>query len=117
MSSTDLCGGRQAVACIDGGQGDDGPETGPAVDEADISAVIAHDAARNGKPKADTAGFAVTRILHAEERNEDLFGQIGRNSRPVILDDDVDAVLAIRHADPCALSVAHGIFDQIADGA
>ena len=79
--------------------------------------MIAHDAARNGKPKADTAGFAVTRILHAEERNEDLFGQIGRNSRPVILDDDVDAVLAIRHADPCALSVAHGIFDQIADGA
>ena len=57
MSSTDLCGGRQAVACIDGGQGDDGPETGPAVDEADIAAVIAHDAARNGKPKADTAGF------------------------------------------------------------
>src|SRR5438045_8551885 len=100
MSSTDLCGGRQAVACIDGGQGDDGPETGPAVDEADIAAVIAHDAARNGKPKADTAGFAVTRVLHAEERNEALFGQIGRNSRPVMPDGDGDARLAALHAHP-----------------
>src|SRR5262245_42843995 len=108
---------REPCPCVDGRQGDDGAQAPSVIDELDVAAMVAHDAAGDGEAEADAARFALAGILEPVERHEDLLGELGRDAGSVILDHDVDRVLSLGDRYPRTLAIAHRILDQVADGA
>src|SRR6201999_2603177 len=83
------------------------------VDQRDVSTVAADYRPRNGETEGNASGFAVPRILHPEERRENLLpGAVG-NTGSIIRDDDLDAIRSLLNTDSRALSIADRILNKV----
>src|SRR4029077_1409078 len=81
--------------------------------EGDGAAVAQRHVARDGEPQSDAAALRTTRGVEAEERPEYVLAPMRGNAGPVVVDQDIDAVLHRHRGDPDMAAVAQRIRDQI----
>ena len=58
--------------------------------DAHVAAMPADHVARDGEAEAHAAGLDIARRIETEKRLEDVFARFRRDSRTVVVDDDLD---------------------------
>ena len=85
--------------------------------EPDVAAVAARHIARDRQAEPDAAGRRVARGIEADEGLEHPLAFAGRDAGPVIVDQDVDAVLDRRRSTARHAAITAGIGDQVGEAA
>jgi len=88
-----------------------------AVPERDIAAMFARDGSGNAQAKADACLGRIARRLAPIERRENLLVLLGRNARPIVLDDNHDATGFANHLDARDAAIFDGVINQVRDRA
>src|SRR6185437_10886763 len=85
--------------------------------ERDLAALAAGEVARDRQAETQLAAARVARGIEAEERPKHRIALRLRNARPVIIDENVEAVAQLDPGHPDMLAVAARIADEIGDAA
>ena len=97
---------------------ENGPQSAePRLAQGDVTAVNAGDVAGDGQSKSGRFGILIARVIEPVKRPKHLIALIFGNAWPVVLDLDHKRAILPSSADRDVVGEAHGIVDQIGDGA